>query len=637
VSRGDAVRALILAFECGVFAVTGHHFATTANAFEVARLGTEVGLLALVMTPIIVAGGIDLSVGSMMGLAAVVLGSLWHDMGLPLPVAVALTLCAGLLGGAVNAVLIARYGFSALIVTLGTMSLFRGVALGMTRGIVSYSGFPAGFLGLGQGYIAGLVPTQVVLLLVMVIVCAAWLHGTIWGRAMTVIGYAPEGARYAGIPVGRRLAFVYLVSGVVASLAGIVYVAHLGEAKADAGMGYELMAITAVVLGGASIFGGRGTVLGTVLGFLMIVVLENGLRLSGAPTELAGVLTGILLIATVVGERMIETVRWGRVVVLTGAAVGGLVVAAAAKQSATHPMRVIAVMPKAKGDPYFISARQGAAAAAKALGVELVWDGPTELDAAKQNEVVEGWITRRVDAIAVSVENRAAISTVLRKARAHGIAVVTWDADAEPDARDFFVNQATPQGIGYTLADEAAKVMHDSGEMAIITASLSAANQNAWIGYIKERLASRYPGIRVVAIEPSDGDRDRAFAATQTVMAVHPHVRVILGIATPAVPGAAEAVAQSGRQDVHVVGLSLPSLCRPYVKSGVVSSIVLWNTTDLGSLAVRTAAAVASGTLHRGDTVLDGGPLGSIQVVGDEVRLGQPFVFTKENIDRFQF
>ena len=120
---------------------------------------------------------------------------------------------------------------------------------------------------------------------------------------------------------------------------------------------------------------------------------------------------------------------------------------------------VVALMPKAKGDPYFISARKGADSAAKALGVELLWDGPTDLDPAKQNEVVEAWITRGVDAIAVSVENREAISTVLRKARAKGIKVVTWDADAEKDARDFFVNQATPQGIGYTLTDEAARIM----------------------------------------------------------------------------------------------------------------------------------------------------------------------------------
>jgi ABC-type sugar transport system substrate-binding protein len=108
----------------------------------------------------------------------------------------------------------------------------------------------------------------------------------------------------------------------------------------------------------------------------------------------------------------------------------------------THKLTV-AMMPKAKGDPYFVSCRQGAEEAAKELGVELLWDGPTELDPAKQNEVVEGWITRGVDVIAVSVDNVAGISTVLRKARARGIGVLTWDADAEPDARDFFINQAT--------------------------------------------------------------------------------------------------------------------------------------------------------------------------------------------------
>src|SRR5205823_3306060 len=121
----------------------------------------------------------------------------------------------------------------------------------------------------------------------------------------------------------------------------------------------------------------------------------------------------------------------------------------------------------AKGDPYFVSCKQGADSAAKELGVDLLWDGPTDLDPAKQNEVVEAWITRGVDAVAVSVENKVAISTVLRKARDRGIKVLTWDADASPEARDFFVNQATPQGIGFTLADEAARIMGGAGELAI--------------------------------------------------------------------------------------------------------------------------------------------------------------------------
>ena len=119
--------------------------------------------------------------------------------------------------------------------------------------------------------------------------------------------------------------------------------------------------------------------------------------------------------------------------------------------------------------------------AAKELGAELLWDGPTDLDPAKQNEVVEAWITRGVDAIAVSVENKEAISTVLKKAKDKGIKVVTWDADSNKDARDFLINQATPQGIGETLTDEAARIMGGKGEFAIVTASVSAANQNEWI------------------------------------------------------------------------------------------------------------------------------------------------------------
>src|SRR5207245_6461587 len=160
------------------------------------------------------------------------------------------------------------------------------------------------FLFLGQGYVGGLVPPQLFILIAAVVGCAWWLHRTKYGRSIYAIRFSAEGARYAGIPVARRLSLVYMVSGLVSSLAAIIYVAHLGQAKSDAGAGYELMAITAVVLGGASIFGGRGTVLGTVLGLLAIVVLQNGLRLSAQPAELAGILTGVLLIGTILLDRL---------------------------------------------------------------------------------------------------------------------------------------------------------------------------------------------------------------------------------------------------------------------------------------------------------------------------------------------
>ncbi|MEO8623144.1 MAG: substrate-binding domain-containing protein [bacterium] len=677
--NNEWVLVLVIVAECIIFGLAGHNFATAGNAFEITRLSVEIGLLALALTPIIVSGGIDLSVGSMMGLAAVVLGYLWHDLGVSMPLAITITLLLGISGGALNAVLISRLKFPPLIVTLGTLSLFRGIAEGATGGTQHYSGFPDAFLTLGQGYIGGRVPTQLPILIVAAACAAWWLHRTIAGRALYAIGHSAEGARYAGLPVGRQLASVYLVSGFAASLAAVIYVAHLGQAKSDAGTGYELMAITAVVLGGASIFGGRGTILGTVLGLFSIVLLQNGLRLTGQPAELSGILTGLLLIGTIVIDLLTRQVKSRpsqsttateqpevrnsqvavlSVVILAGALIvavsnwmlvgsmrrdlRGGVLAEAAATTGTAPVAgahrpVIAMMPKAKGDPYFISARKGADSAASALGVELLWDGPTDLDPAKQNEVVEAWITRGVDAIAVSVENKEAISTVLRKARAKGIKVVTWDADAESNARDFFVNQATPQGIGYTLTDEAARIMGGKGDFAIITASLSAANQNEWIKYIKERLAAKYPGMTLVAIQPSEGDRDRAFSETQTVLKVHPTVKVIMAIAAPAVPGAAEAVKQSGRTDVKVTGLSLPNMCRPYIKSGVIESIVLWNTMDLGALSVRVAQALTNGDLKAGASSLDAGTLGKFQVTGDEVRLGAPFIFNKSNIDRFNF
>jgi rhamnose transport system substrate-binding protein len=679
--NNEWVLLLVIVFECLIFSATGNNFLTAGNAFEITRLSVEIGLLALVLTPIIITGGIDLSVGSMIGLAAVVLGGLWRDAHLPIVVAAFVTLIIGIAGGALNAFMISRLSFPPLIVTLGTFSLFRGVAEGLTRGIENYSGFSPRFLFLGQGYVGGIIPTQLFILIVAVAVFVWWLHRTIYGRSLYAIGFSAEGARYAGIPVARRLAVVYILSGLIASVAAIIYVAHLGQAKSDAGTGYELMAITAVVLGGTSIFGGRGTILGTVLGLFAIVILQNGLRLSGQPAELAGILTGALLVGTIFIDRLSRQwrnapakslaagskqttadsteeefeVRNSQVAMLSAVILVAALLVAGSNWWSTRSLRqqlsgsgaatktnsgrkpVIALMPKAKGDPYFVSCKQGADEAAKELGVELLWDGPTDLDPAKQNEVVEAWITRGVDVIAVSVENKEGISSVLRKAREKGIKVITWDADAEKDARDFFINQATPQGIGYTLTDEAARILNNKGEFAIITASLSAANQNEWIKYIKERMTQKYPDLKLDAIQPSEGDRDRAFSETQTVLKVYPNAKLVMAIAAPAVPGAAEAVQQSGRKDVKVTGLSLPNMNKPYVHAGVVESIVLWNTVDLGYLTVYAANALAAGQLKRDDKDISAGRLGKIEIANDEVRLGAPFIFNKSNIDRFNF
>jgi rhamnose transport system permease protein len=299
---------------------------------------------------------------------------------------------------------------------------------------------------------------------------------------------------------------------------------------------------------------------------------------------------------------------------------------------------VVAMMPKAKGDPYFISCRAGAEEAANELGVELIWDGPTSLDAARQNELVENWITRKVDAIAVAVENRGGISSVLRKARERGIKVLTWDADAEPDARDFFVNQATPQGIANSLTDEAARLLNGQGQFAIVTGALSAANQNEWIANIRKRLAEKYPKLTLATIRPSDDDRDKAFAETQTILRVNPAVTLVMAISAPAVPGAAEAVRQAGKTGtVKVIGLSLPNINKPYVHGDVVQAVILWNTRDLGYLTVLSAAQLVGNGFASGASSIDAGRLGRIEVRGSEIILGAPLLMNKSNIDRYDF
>ena len=161
-NRAGSERALLLLIlvEIAIFAFTGPNFFSSANAFEIVRLGVELGLLALALTPIIVTGGIDLSVGSMMGLCAVVFGYLWRDIHLPMLVAAAITLIVGIVGGGLNALVITRFGGAPLIVTLGTYSLFRGIAEGLTRGVDNFSQFPASFLFLGLGYLGGIVPAQ---------------------------------------------------------------------------------------------------------------------------------------------------------------------------------------------------------------------------------------------------------------------------------------------------------------------------------------------------------------------------------------------------------------------------------------------------------------------------------------------
>ena len=298
----------------------------------------------------------------------------------------------------------------------------------------------------------------------------------------------------------------------------------------------------------------------------------------------------------------------------------------------------IAFMPKSKGNAYFIACRAGAEQAAKDLNVKLLYDGPTETDPAKQNEIVETWITRGVDVIAAACENREGISTALRKAQARGIKVITYDADALPDARSFFVNQATPEGIANALMDEAARLLNGSGDYAIITASLTAGNMIEWQKAIEKRNAEKYPNMKRVALRPCDDLRDKAFSEATAIMNANPSVKLLMNICSPSVPGAAEAVKQAGKVGaVKVIGLGLPSENRAFVKEGVTDTVILWKVQDLGYLTIEAATALARGELKAGAKTFKSRRAGDVEIQGDNILLGQPFLFTKENIDQFDF
>lgn len=295
-------------------------FGTMDRQFDILRHSCEIGLLALALTPVIITAGIDLSVGSLLGLCAILFGKLWHDGGLPIPTAAGLTLVLGALAGGLNATLITALRLPPLIVTLGTYSLFRGLAEAITHGSITYTDFPETFLFVGQERWLGL-PTQAWIFFIVALAIWLLVHRTTFGRTFRTIGLAPEGARYAGLPVGRRLALVYVLAGFIAALAAIIYTARLGQAKADAGTGYELFAITAVVLGGTSIFGGTGTIHGTLLGVAAIAVLKNGLAClpvvmrMNAAEEMSGLLTGALLLVALTGSvlpKMLSSLRTRR-------------------------------------------------------------------------------------------------------------------------------------------------------------------------------------------------------------------------------------------------------------------------------------------------------------------------------------
>lgn len=318
---------------------------------------------------------------------------------------------------------------------------------------------------------------------------------------------------------------------------------------------------------------------------------------------------------------------------------------APAKETAAKPaesgkaLRVV-MIPKLKGIDFFAACEKGAKEAADELGVELTFDGPGEAKAELQTQLIDTYVDKGCDVIAISANDRNSVAGALKRAVDKGITVIAWDADvdATKSGRAFFVNQARPKDIGYTLVDEMARQAGEDAAFVIISGTPTADNQNVWMKYMDECIAEKHPGMKKLDVKYPGEDQVAAVKCAQDVLKAYPEAKGIFGITSQSFPGAAQAVIDAGKQkDVAVVGLATPKPMKQWVESGDIGSVVLWNAVDLGYLTIQVAKAAREGTLKAGVTEFEAGRLGKLAVEGDNVVLGPPLVFTKDNIGQYDF
>jgi rhamnose transport system permease protein len=307
-ARWETVTVLLLLGSIVYGATTADGFLSGQNLNSILSDVAEVALIALPLTLVIIAAEIDLSVASILGLTCALLGYLWNH-NWPMEMIVPVLLVVGGLLGAVNGFLVTRLGLPSLAVTIGTLGLYRGLAF-VILGDTAITEFPSDYLNLGQGSFAGTqIPNPTILFVILAVIFGVTLHRTTVGRSIFAIGANDEAARFAGLRVKRVKFWLFVVSGVVSALAGLVYTFRFGSARGDNGAGLELSVVACVLLGGVSIFGGRGNLLGVIVAVFLLGTLRNALTLNNVSSDALTVVTGGLLLLSVLGPAVTARVR----------------------------------------------------------------------------------------------------------------------------------------------------------------------------------------------------------------------------------------------------------------------------------------------------------------------------------------
>jgi ribose transport system permease protein len=592
-----------------LFGIASPHFLTTENLLNVMQQSAINAILAIGLTFVIISAGIDLSVGSILALAGLVVADLLVA-GHSSVVAIAVGLLVGLGCGLLNG-LITTYGrIPPFITTLGMMLMARSAAK-IYSGSRPISGLPDSFRAL-SGDIAG-VPVMVIVVAVLYVLAHVVLTRTRLGRYTYAIGGNEQAAWLAGVAVGRYKVAIYALSGLMAGVAAVLMTSRLNAASPLSGEMYELYAIAAAVIGGVSLMGGEGGVLGTLIGALIMGTLRNGLNALNVPSALEGMVIGGVLVAAVVldrarhrrgSRRPAEGWRRYRSWLLTGGATAVLIAAAfgfraASNSHETERALTIAFVPKALNSPFWGAMEDEARREAEALDVHLVaLAADRETDVERQFQIIENLIQQEVDAILLAPSGSKELVPAIRKANDAGIPVLLIDTRIDQAAADAvgaevvtYIGSDNFEG-GVVAGRYLADALGGSGSVAIIEgiSGHETADQRR-LGFLEG--VSESPGVRVVASQTANWERALAYDVAENLLQAHPDLDAIFAANDEMALGAVEATAAAQRLDqVMIVGFDAIPDALENIRSGRLQGSVAQFPGEMGRLGVVHAAAL---------------------------------------------
>ncbi|GAA2228584.1 ABC transporter permease/substrate-binding protein [Streptomyces nogalater] len=580
-------------------------FLTTDNLLNIGVQAAVTAILAFGVTFVIVSAGIDLSVGSVAALSATMLGWSATSHGVPVALAVVLAVATGVVAGLVNGFLIAYGKLPPFIATLAMLSVGRGLALVISQG--SPIAFPGPVSHLGDT-LGGWLPVPVLVMVVMGLIAAVILGRTYIGRSMYAIGGNEEAARLSGLRVKRQKLAIYALSGLFAAVAGVVLAARLSSAQPQAADGYELDAIAAVVIGGASLAGGTGKASGTLIGALILAVLRNGLNLLSVSAFWQQVVIGVVIALAVLldtvrrkagavpvaagagGPKGKQAVTYALAAVVTVAVVGATSLLHGGSSSSSNPRLGLSL--STLNNPFFVQIRSGAQAEAKKLGVDLtVTDAQN--DASQQANQLQNFTSTNLDGIIVNPVDSDAAGNSVKAAGKADIPVVAVDRGVNHASVATLVASDNVAG-GELAAKTVAEKLGGSGKIVILQgqAGTSAARERA-AGFAKGLKA--YPGIRVLAQQPADFDRTKGLDVMSNLLQAHPDVQGVIAANDEMALGAIKALGSKAGRSVQVVGFDGTPDGLTAVKGGTLYASVAQQPSQLGRIAVDNALKAVRG------------------------------------------